>query len=70
VECCLRQLHFGLNPREFDDGAARGPRPLARVLKQGRLADPCFAADHESAALTRADRLDYLIERLALGSAL
>jgi hypothetical protein len=40
------------------------------VLKQGRLADPCFAADHECAALTRADRLDYLIERLALGSAL
>ena len=59
-----RQLRLGLHAPRADD--AHVCRPLARVLEQGRLADPRLAAESEDAAPRRARPVEQLADPRAL----
>jgi hypothetical protein len=47
---CERKVRFRLRPRRLDDRHPEVVRHLPCSLEQRRLADPCLAADDESAA--------------------
>jgi hypothetical protein len=62
-----RELHLRLDPDRAREHQVRG-RP-DRVVQQRRLAHPRLASEYESTAFTPAHRVEYAVERRALGVA-
>jgi hypothetical protein len=56
-----RQLHFRFHTDGAQDVHVR--RGARHVVEEGGLPHTCLAAEHEHAALARADRRDHLVER-------